>query len=93
MTSGPYQHFVSARMRAVEEGLPLVRVANTGISAIVDPFGRVVARLGLGEKGVIDGPLPAALARPTPYGRLGTALPLALAVVLAGVGTLLSRAK
>ena len=92
-STGPYQHLAAARLRAVEEGLPLVRVANTGISAIVDPFGRVVARLGLGEKGVVDGPLPAALAKPTPYGRLGTGVPLALAVVLAGVGSLLSRSR
>lgn len=91
ISTGPYQHFASARLRAVEEGLPLVRIANTGISAIVDPFGRVVARLGLGERGVLDGPLPAALAGPTPYGRLGTGLPLALAVCLGLVGSLVSR--
>ncbi len=91
ISTGPYQHFAAARLRAVEEGLPLVRVANTGISAIVDPFGRVVSRLGLGEKGVVDGPLPAALGRPTIYGRLGNALPLALSVLFAGGGALLSR--
>jgi apolipoprotein N-acyltransferase len=77
-TSGPYQHFAAARLRAVEEGLPLVRAANTGISAIVDPYGRLVARIGLLREGVIDGPLPAALSRPTPYARLGNAIVLAL---------------
>ncbi|MCW5700565.1 MAG: apolipoprotein N-acyltransferase, partial [Rhodospirillales bacterium] len=71
LSAGPYQHFASARLRAVEEGLPLVRVANTGISAIVDPIGRVVARLGLGEVGVVDGPLPRSLASPTIYARFG----------------------
>jgi apolipoprotein N-acyltransferase len=60
-------------VRAIEEGLPLVRAANTGISAVVDPLGRVVALLPLGVEGVLDAPLPQALA-PTPYARLGDAL-------------------
>ena len=50
-SAGPYQHFAQARARAVEQGLPVVRAANTGISAIIDPYGRVVAELGLGEEG------------------------------------------
>jgi apolipoprotein N-acyltransferase len=70
-SSGPYQHLASARLRAVEQGLPLVRAANTGISVIVDPWGRTLRRLGLGESGVLDGPLPRALAQPTPYARIG----------------------
>ena len=53
-TTGPYQHFHQARMRAVEEGLPLIRAANNGISAMVDPYGRVVDSIGLNERGVID---------------------------------------
>jgi apolipoprotein N-acyltransferase len=68
--SGPYQHFAQARVRAIEQGLPLARAANTGISAMVDPFGRVVDSLGLGETGYIDVLLPGALP-PTPYARLG----------------------
>jgi apolipoprotein N-acyltransferase len=68
---GPRQHFAIARLRAVEEGMALVRSANTGISGVVDPYGRVVARLGLGRTGVIDAALPRALAAPTLYARLG----------------------
>ena len=52
--AGPHQHFAIARVRAVEEGLPLVRAANTGISGVVDGYGRVTAYLGLGERGVVD---------------------------------------
>jgi apolipoprotein N-acyltransferase len=66
-TPGPYQHFAQARLRAVEEGLPLVRAANTGISAIVDPYGRIVASLPLGTEGVLDAALPRSLSR-TVYG-------------------------
>jgi apolipoprotein N-acyltransferase len=66
-SSGPYQHFLSARFRSIEEGLPLVRVANTGISAIVDPLGRIMASLPLYHQGVMDGLLPHAIPK-TWYG-------------------------
>jgi apolipoprotein N-acyltransferase len=65
-TVGPYQHFHQARVRGVEEGLPLVRAANTGISAIIDPYGRVVAGSRLGEARAVDGRLPRATG-PTLY--------------------------
>lgn len=61
-STGPHQHLHQARIRAVEEGLPVMRAANTGISAVIDPYGRVLAKLGLGQTGVIDHGLPKALA-------------------------------
>ena len=67
---GPRQHFAIARLRAVEEGLPLVRSANTGISGVVDAYGRVTAKLDLGLTGVVDATLPRAIAPPI-YGRFG----------------------
>ena len=73
-TPGPYQHFAQARLRAIEEGLPLVRAANTGISAIVDPFGRVIAELPLGAENVLDGPLPDRIS-PPPFGRFHDVVP------------------
>jgi apolipoprotein N-acyltransferase len=85
LTSGPFQHFAAARMRAVEEGLPLVRAANTGITAVVDPYGRVVARLPLMTRGVLDTALPGAHFEPTLYARLGDrAFLMLLLFVLAG---------
>lgn len=56
--SGPQQHFAQARMRAIEQGLPMLRTANTGISAVIDPWGRVLHSLPLGVMGIIDAPLP-----------------------------------
>ena len=83
-SSGPHQHFASARMRAVEEGAALVRAANTGISAVMDAWGRVTHRLELGERGVIDARLPPPVPFATPYSRYGNimaAVPALLAVL------------
>ncbi len=85
--AGPIQHFAISRMRAVEEGLPLIRAANTGISGVVDSYGRVLSRLPLGQTGVIDTDLPVAL-EPTLFARLGNATMIwlmALAVLLTGL--------
>jgi apolipoprotein N-acyltransferase len=70
ISTGPYQHLQQARLRAIEQGLPVVRAANTGISAVIDPLGRMVALLGLGLEGVLDSGLPSAIP-PTVYARAG----------------------
>jgi apolipoprotein N-acyltransferase len=87
-STGPYQHLQQARVRSIEEGLPLVRAANTGISAVVDPLGRIVASLPLGTEDVLDAPLPRAIDA-TPYVRFGDG-PAALAM-LAAFALLLRR--
>ena len=69
-SSGPYQHLASARLRAVEQGLPMARAANTGVSAVIDAAGRYVARLDLEQEGVIDARLPPPLV-PTIYSLWG----------------------
>ena len=76
-TPGPRQHLAQARLRAVEQGLPVVRAANTGISAVIDPYGRTVAMLPVGREGVLDSALPQALPA-TPFGRYGQGMWLAL---------------
>ena len=81
--SGPYQHLVQARMRAAEQGLPMLRAANTGITAMIDPFGQLREKIPLGEAGAIDALLPAPLAA-TLYSRIGDwpVVLLCLALVL-----------
>jgi apolipoprotein N-acyltransferase len=98
-TIGPWQHLASVRMRAIEEGLPLVRAANTGVSAIIDAYGRTRAMLELGKAGIIDGLLPQSLPS-TAYARFGdwSALVLVLlawaaASARAGLGNATSRTK
>ena len=93
ISSGPYQHFAMARVRAVEQGLPLVRAAGTGISAIVDPYGRTLGRLDLGQAGVLDGGLPMALEEPPPYAWLGDKPILLLSLISFITGQLLSRKR
>jgi apolipoprotein N-acyltransferase len=68
--AGPRQHLAQARLRAIEQALPMVRVANTGISAMIDAKGRITASLPLGVDGAIDAPLPPALPA-TVYSRTG----------------------
>jgi len=79
-SSGPYQHFAIARTRAVEEGLPLVRAANNGISGVVDAAGRVLAGMDLDTVGYLDAMLPAAVSQ-TPYARAGDWIFLAMLIL------------
>lgn len=82
-TTGPRQHLHQTRVRAVEEGLPLVRAANNGISAVIAPSGRVIARLGMNERGSLDADLPKAVATP-PYARFGDSLFLIAWLMIVG---------
>ncbi len=84
ISAGPWQHLATARLRAVEEGLPLARAAQTGVSALFDARGERLLMLRLGEAGVVAGPLPGALP-PTPFARWGLLLPLVLAVLALGL--------
>jgi apolipoprotein N-acyltransferase len=79
---GPPQHLAQARLRAAEEGLPVLRSTPTGISAIIDARGSVVQSLPLGAAGVIDGVLPPASERVTPFGRAGNWIPLLIALIM-----------
>ena len=81
VSAGPHQHLAAARMRAVEEGLPLARAAQTGISAVFDSRGREVERMGLAETGVLLAPLPKA-GDPTLFSRLGIWVPVLLLVMV-----------
>jgi apolipoprotein N-acyltransferase len=80
-SAGPYQHFHQAQVRAVEQGLPVARAANTGISAVVDPYGRILAEIGLGAKGIIDIELPK-VGPTTTYVQFGITLEIAVLVLV-----------
>jgi apolipoprotein N-acyltransferase len=89
---GPPQHLAQARLRAIEEGLPVIRSTPTGISALVDSAGQVVAAIDLGKQGAINAALPPA-ARPTLFSRGGNAIPLALALLLLVSAVAIARRK
>jgi len=94
--SGPYQHLAQARMRAIEQGLPLVRSANTGISAMIDGRGRITASLPLGEAGYVDAALPNPLGT-TAYALWGDRIFLGLLAIatlaLAALGLIARRQR
>ena len=90
-TPGPYQHLAQARMRAIEQGLPVVRDANSGISAVIDPLGRIVAELPLNVEDILDSKLPTALGWTlfSSFGGLGLVIIMVFAGALAFIGKLL----
>ena len=79
---GPPQHLAQARLRAAEEGLPVLRATPTGISAIIDARGRLVQSIPWRTAGVIDGALPPSALHPTPFAKLGNAIPLTLGFLM-----------
>jgi apolipoprotein N-acyltransferase len=90
--SGPFQHLAQAQLRSAEQGLPMIRAANTGVSAIIDSGGRITAEIPLGQAGYLDAALPPAAA-PTPYARTGDWPALGLLALLALVAALLHRSR
>ena len=88
---GPPQHLAQARLRAAEEGLPVIRSTPTGISALIDARGRLRQSIPLGTAGIIDATMPAAAAAPTPFARGGNVIPLALGFLLLLAAIALAR--
>ena len=84
-SSGPHQHLAQARLRAIEQGLPVVRSTPTGISAVIDPFGRIRGDLPIGEQGVLTGDVPVGLP-PTLYARYGDTPALLVVLLLLAAG-------
>jgi apolipoprotein N-acyltransferase len=91
ISTGPYQHLQQSRLQAIETGLPVARAANTGISAVIDPLGRIVNSLPLGREGVLDSGLPRPIATPF-YARFGDA-PTAIVVAIALIAVVRRRLK
>ena len=90
---GPPQHLAQARLRAAEEGLPVLRATPTGVSAVIDARGNVVKEVAWGHAGAIDAVLPAAANAPPLFARFGNSIPLLLGVLLIAGGIVLSRRR
>ena len=91
-TTGPRQHFHQARVRAVEEGVPIIRSANNGISAVIDAHGRVTARLGMNVVGAVDADLPGRISAPI-YARVGDWLFAAMLALAAASVAIMIRLR
>jgi apolipoprotein N-acyltransferase len=90
---GPPQHLAQARLRAAEEGIPVLRATPTGISAVIDGRGNIVKSLPLGKAGVIDAVLPPAANSPPMFGRFGNSIPISLGFLLIVGGIVLGRRR
>ena len=90
ISSGPYQHLAAAQMRAVEEGITVVRSANSGISAVINPYGEIKAQIPLGQRGMIDALVKPEEAHYTLFGQYGNKIPLALSGILIMLALMLS---
>ena len=91
ISAGPYQHLVAAQMRAVEEGISVVRSANSGISAVINPYGIITSQIGLAERGYIDDTVKISQSHLTLFGRWGNLVPLALSAVLVLISLLINK--
>jgi apolipoprotein N-acyltransferase len=90
--TGPYQHLGIAKVRAAEEGLPIARAANTGVSAVIDPYGRIVTSLALDTTGILDSTLPKPL-KPTLFSQAGDILFGMMLLLCAGAGVFFYRSE
>jgi apolipoprotein N-acyltransferase len=90
---GPPQHFAQARLRAAEEGIPVIRSTPTGISGVIDARGNVVKSLPWRDAGVIDAVIPPAANAPPPFARFGNVIPLVLGFMLVFGGIVLGRRR
>ena len=93
ISPGPHQHLVASQMRAVEEGVTVIRSANTGISAIIADNGEILDKIGLSVAGKVDVVLPKKLSHPTIYGKFGNVIPLALAFLLLVISYFLDKKR
>jgi apolipoprotein N-acyltransferase len=90
ISSGPHQHLAAAQMRAVEEGITVVRSANSGISAVINPYGEIKAQIPLGERGAIDALVKPEEAHSTLFSQYGIKIPLAMSCILILLALMLS---